>query len=67
MDQKIIKIKANNSKGYYEYILGGVIDLAYPDSTERRGRVQDKGRICPTLSTVLTYYVIEANKKIKRE
>lgn len=57
-DTEAIRIKANNSKGFYEYELGGVIDLAYPDSVERRGRVQERGQLCPSISTVITYYVI---------
>lgn len=28
---------------------GGVADLSFPDSTTRRGRVQDGGDVCPTL------------------
>lgn len=58
----MLKIKANNSKGFYEYEVGGVLDLAYPDSTIRRGRVQEHGRVCPAISTVITYYVIEEAK-----
>lgn len=45
----MIRIKANNSKGFYEYELGGVLDLNYISSKTRRGRVQEKGRISPTL------------------
>lgn len=29
---------------------GGVADLAYPTSKTRRGRVQEHGQICPTLT-----------------
>lgn len=30
---------------------GGVVDLNYPDSQTRRGRVIENGEICPTLTT----------------
>lgn len=46
---KQIKIKANNKKGYYDFNVGGVIDISYPSSMERRGRVQGNGEICPSL------------------
>ena len=45
-----LKIKANNKKGYYELNEGGIIDLTYPSSTTRRGRVQDNGEISPSLT-----------------
>ena len=45
-----LKIKANNKKGYYELKDGGIIDLTYPSSTTRRGRVQDNGEISPSLT-----------------
>lgn len=32
-------------------MLPGIADLEYPNSTTRRGRVQEKGQICPTLTT----------------
>ena len=47
---KTLKIKANNKKGYYELKEGGIIDLTYPSSTTRRGRVQGKGEISPSLT-----------------
>lgn len=46
-----IKIKANNSEGFYTLKLGGICDLSYPDSTTKRARVQSNGDICPTIST----------------
>ena len=29
----------------------GAVDLNYPDSQTRRGRVQENGEVCPTLTT----------------
>jgi len=46
-----VKIKENNSKGYSECNIPGVVNMNYPESTTRRGRVQEKGNISPTLST----------------
>lgn len=31
--------------------MGGVADLSFPDSNTRRGRVQDNGKICPTITS----------------
>lgn len=47
----MIKIINATSKGYIEIIEGGVLNIAFPDSETRRGRVIDNGRICPTLDT----------------
>lgn len=30
--------------------VGGVVDLSYPQSKTRRGRVQENGEICPTIT-----------------
>ena len=45
-----VKIKQATKEGYIECKLGGVADLPYPDSKTRRGRVQDNGDTCPTLT-----------------
>lgn len=37
---KYVKVKQNTKSGYAECELGGVVDLAYPSSKTRRGRVQ---------------------------
>lgn len=46
-------VKVNNAtgKGFIEVKLGGVLNLAFPDSKTRRGRVIDGGEISPTLDT----------------
>lgn len=46
-----VAIKQATKKGYTECVVGGVANLSYPDSTTRRGRVQEDGNICPTLTT----------------
>ena len=49
-----VKIKQATTDGYIECELGGVADLSYPDSKTRRGRVQDNGDTCPTLTATET-------------
>ena len=45
-----VKVKQATKDGYIECKVGGVADLSFPDSTTRRGRVQDMGDTCPTLT-----------------
>ena len=45
-----ILIPQATKKGYIEMELPGVCDLSYPNSKTRRGRVQDGGKISPTLT-----------------
>lgn len=45
-----VAIRQATKKGYIECEIGGVADLSYPNSKTRRGRVQDGGNICPTLT-----------------
>ena len=44
-----VKFKQATKDGYVECKIGGVADLSFPNSTTRRGRVQDNGDTCPTL------------------
>lgn len=46
-----IAIPQATKQGYIEVDEGGVFDAAYPESTTRRGRVQDGGKVAPTLLT----------------
>ena len=43
-------IKQATKEGSIECEIGDCFDASYPESTTRRGRVQDKGNICPTLT-----------------
>lgn len=43
-------IKQATKKGYIEIPPGGVFDASYPESLTRRGRVQDNGKVSPTLT-----------------
>ena len=44
-----ILIPQATKKGYIEMEVPGICDLSYPDSKTRRGRVQEEGKICPTI------------------
>ena len=50
----VIQIPQATKRGYIECEIGGVADLSYPNSKTRRGRVQDNGQICPTLTATET-------------
>ena len=45
-----IRIKQATKKGYIEMEVGGVFDATSPNSKTRRGRVQEGGTICPTIT-----------------
>lgn len=45
-----VRIKQATKDGFIECKVGGVADLSYPNSNTRRGRVQDNGNTCPTLT-----------------
>lgn len=47
--QKLL-ISQATKKGYIEMDLPGVCDLSYPTSKTRRGRVQENGKVSPTLT-----------------
>ena len=49
-DQTKALIPQATKKGYIEMDLPGVCDLSYPNSKTRRGRVQEGGKISPTLT-----------------
>lgn len=46
-----ILVPQATKQGYVEMSVPGVCDLSYPNSKTRRGRVQDCGQSCPTLTT----------------
>lgn len=45
----MVLVKQATKQGYVECECGGVADLSFPDSSTRRWRVQDNGKICPTI------------------
>lgn len=48
--RQLIAIPQATKQGYIECEVGGVADLSYPNSKTRKGRVQDSGNICPTIT-----------------
>jgi DNA (cytosine-5)-methyltransferase 1 len=49
-----VRINQATKQGYIECKIGGVADLSYPESKTRRGRVQEDGDICPTITATQT-------------
>jgi site-specific DNA-cytosine methylase len=50
----MVLIKNATKQGYIECPIGGVADFSYPNSTTRRGRVQDMGNTSPTITATET-------------
>lgn len=46
-----VRIKQATKQGFIECVVGGAVDLSYPNSKTRRGRVQEGGTICPTITS----------------
>lgn len=57
-----IAIPQATKQGFIEVEPGGVFDGAYPESTTRRGRVQEGGKVAPTLCTSNELSVYEGVK-----
>lgn len=66
--QNYVVIPANTKDGYIECEVGGVIDVSYPTSKTRRGRVQDGGKTTPALTcaTESNLVRIEDNYRIRK-
>jgi len=45
----VVGVKQATNQGYIECEVGGVANMAYPESELRHGRVIDKGQVSPTL------------------
>lgn len=59
IEKQMVEVKQATKEGSIPCKIGGVADLNYPDSKTRRGRVQENGEICPTLTTENIPSVIE--------
>lgn len=59
---KNIKVKNATKQGYVEVHEGGVLDLSFPDSKTRRGRVIDNGETAPTLDTGCDIGVVQVGQ-----
>lgn len=58
-----IKIKQATKQGWIEMVSGGVVDLSFPTSKTRRGRVEEKGNIAPTITTTGGLYKMDYDKE----
>jgi len=58
-----IKIKQATKQGWIEMVSGGVADLSFPTSKTRRGRVEEKGNIAPTITTTGGLYKMDYDKE----
>lgn len=62
-----VLIRQATKLGYIGCKYGGVADLSYPDSKTRRGRVQDGGDTCPTITATETgIHKIESQDRIRK-
>lgn len=67
VENKTVRIKQATKEGYIECKVGGVADLSYPTSNTRRGRVQNGGDVCPTLTATETGVCkIESRHRIRK-
>ena len=57
-----VKVKNATKQGYALVHEGGVLDLSFPDSKTRRGRVIDEGETAPTLDTGCEVGVIQVGQ-----
>lgn len=61
-----MKVKNATKQGYAIVREGGVLDLSFPDSQTRRGRVIEDGEISPTLDTGCEVGVVESEMRIRK-
>lgn len=61
-----IKIRQAVKQGYIPLYVDSkaIADLSYPSSKTRRGRIQDDGSICPTLTATGTCGLIVFERKV---
>ncbi len=58
-----MKVRNCTKQGWIEVHAGGVLDIAFPESETRRGRVIDEGKTAPTLDTGCQVGVVEDEGK----
>ena len=66
MIEESIKVRDGTSKGFSEVPIGGVVDMAIPNSKTRRGRVQDNGQTVGTLDTGSNHAKVEGKYRIRK-
>lgn len=61
-----IRIRQATKQGYIECVRGGVADFSYPSSETRRGRVQNMGKVSPTILTDTEICKVESEYRIRK-
>ena len=61
-----IRIRQATKQGYIECVRGGVADFSYPTSQTRRGRVQQMGKVSPTIMTDSEICRVESEYRIRK-
>lgn len=61
-----VSVKQATKTGYIKCKSGGVLDVAYPKSKTRRGRVQGGGDICPTLTQTPNHILLVTSVPVTR-
>ena len=61
-----IRIRQATKQGYIEVNRGGLVDMRFPNSETRRGRVQEGGDVCPTLMTSCEVCRVEDEYRIRK-
>ena len=64
MEEKI-GVKQATKQGYIPMKVGGVVDLSYPTSIYRRGRVQGGGNVSPTITTEIWISKVLGKEQMK--
>ena len=61
-----VGIKQATKLGFAICDIGGVADFSYPNSKTRRGRVENRGQICPTITSE-SLMICKIEKEVKNE
>lgn len=65
--KETIRIKQATKQAFIECVVGGAVDFSYPHSKTRRGRVQENGLICPTITAQNTgICIVENSNKFRK-
>ena len=62
----MVRIKQATKQGFIECVSGGVADFSFPTSSTRRGRVQEMGKISPTILTDTEICKVESEYRIRK-
>ena len=65
-ERRKIRIRQATKLGYIYIYIGGLFDNSFPDSKTRRGRVQNEGKICPTIIRTSEVCRMESEARIRK-